>query len=1178
MMHSTVLYCILICQILISTHIAVWQQQQQQFPISSHSGTTNTSEPKRFSHKHTLLRRCFRELLKSESESSPEPPINEKSAEPDINVSQMCSEVRESEPEEAVSTCSTVTVAAAPDTLVDESSIATVTETECNISQQKPPVLVADPHLPTPVPSKPKLLRAEETHTPSSSPDSAIPPPPVTERRSSLPVKEEHNMSFQAMIKTELQDSTVSDNDDSVNKEVTPKSECSKVTNTVSSNGEPMKPETSKSKVDVVENVSESIRSKVIESITDEADLEVKYLKGDVKYDPTKGKEDSEIQSNLILSVLYKELMRTRQEVEKLRRVQELMLTEKGDKKEHTEVENKDESKPDDNSMDTDMPGNERKCEKRKHEDVVTQEEQQEADSASKKSKISIRSDLLLDVESAAPTTSTGTSLATTVQDTPIPCAISPHNNNLQQDPSHPLSSTIAVPHPSPQQSESETVIMLDSADQPSQVAAQVTPVESPVQPRLSPGVVRPCPILPKVSAVLPGSSPGLPRASPGVSRVSHGMPAISPGVVSNSPALPMSSPTLPRSSPGMPRSSPGIPRSSPGMPRSSPGMPRTSPGVPVSSPGVAVPLSSPSGTRAGPGILQIQHPPVTSPTSVILPLVSPTAPPQVSPHAPRSAGPHAAHTTNFPAIISTPQDAINVTPKQPYEQPASNPTISQPMPPPIASVLGNPLCSPTSTRVSPVVSRTSPVISKTNSLPCSTVNTSDAVLARSLSPNKLRTAFGISNSEVELMPVSVGSKPTFPEPYPQTFLKFNEHQQDAGNPILLNAFKGLRVHTKDGGEVPHGQLPLRFPQEDSRRNLHAQPYETEIRRTAHSTSELPDFPPSSSRKPPPPPLKPASSLVRRHSDSLDPRILNPALHRLMYPSTTHPSLVASTHPQKAVPISSYSQIPQSNQTQYPQVTQSGRRNSDVSCSERSRECRMAIGLQHQYPQHMTPVTGMMSLGPDKATIFPITPMAPSIRPFKNTPAPASMRSAMEPYQNENFLRSNMPFFEKLRENIQQARDTGMSVSDRGHLGQERLQPSACNIDKPQQPQTFAPRVLVQESGPKAHVPPSNYPAAHFSTPSHQHMPGVMTSHPGHFPNTMHSGTSLHHLTQTGLPPTNHQPVPPVRPNNAANARGNSDASRSEKKRCLNCPQQARFLCSGCKKAWYCSEQCQVGL
>ncbi|KAK3854789.1 hypothetical protein Pcinc_038751 [Petrolisthes cinctipes] len=1157
-----------------SSYQLVWQQQQQQqhIPVSSHSSPTNSSEPKRFSHKHTLLRRCFRELLKSESESSPEPPLNGKTVEPDLNVSQMCSEVRESEPQEAVSTCFSVATVAA-DTSVDKPSLPIMTTTDYSMPQPQPPVTV-DSHLSIATASKPEeLIRVEETLTPSTSPDSAFPLPPIKERRSSLSVKEENQMSFQAMIKTEVLDPTANDNDDNTNKETTSKSQSSKVANAGSADDEHKKPETSKREVDVVEDVSKSIRNKVIESITDDADLEVKYLKRDIKNDPTKGKEDSEIQSNLILSVLYKELMRTRQEVEKLRRVQELMLTEKGDKKETTEEESKADSKTED-SMEIGTPEDAGKCEKRKHEDVFPVEDEG-GDSASKKSKISIRSDLLSDKGAAATTTTS------TVQETPNPV------HSLQHEPMPLLSSTTTVSHPSPQQPIPETVISLIPTDL-SQATTQAMPGECIVQPRLSPGVVKPSPILPKVGCGLTGSGPGLPRASPGMSRVSHGTPTISPALISSSPVLPMNSPTMPRSSPGIPRSSPGIPRSSPGIPRSSPGVPRSSPGMTRNSPGVphesspgVAPMSSPVVTRASPVILQTQYPPVTSPTSsVIVPHVSPTTL-QLSPHISHNAGSQACHhATNFTtAVTSIPTNTNSiVAPKQlPYEQPATSPIVSQPMPPPIASiVLGNALCSPTgTTRVSPVVSRTSPVITRTNSLPGSTVSTADAALVRSLSPNKLRSAFGISNSDVELMPVSAGLKPSYPEPYPQTFLKFIEHPQD--NPILLNAFKGLRVHnTKEGGEIPLSQLAFRFPQEDPRRSLHAQPYETEIRRTAHSTSELPDFPPPSRKQPPP--LKPASSLVRRHSDTLDPRSLNPALHCLRYPTTTtHPSL-AGSHPQKTSPISSYSH-PQSNQTQYPQVTQSGRRNSDASCSERSRECRMAIGLQHQYPQHITPVTGMMSLGPDKATIFPITPMAPSIRPFKNTTAPAApMRSAMEHYQNENFLRSNMPFFEKLRENIQQARDTSLNVSDRGHLGQERLQPSTSNIDKPQQPQTFAPRVLVQESGPKTHVPPATYSAPHFSTPSHQHnMPGAMSSHPGHFPNTMHSGTSLHHLTPTGLPPTSHQTVPPARPNNATatNSRCNTDGSRSEKKQCLNCPQQARFLCSGCKKAWYCSEKCQ---
>lgn len=45
---------------------------------------------------------------------------------------------------------------------------------------------------------------------------------------------------------------------------------------------------------------------------------------------------------------------------------------------------------------------------------------------------------------------------------------------------------------------------------------------------------------------------------------------------------------------------------------------------------------------------------------------------------------------------------------------------------------------------------------------------------------------------------------------------------------------------------------------------------------------------------------------------------------------------------------------------------------------------------------------------------------------------------------------------------------------------------------------------------------------------------------------------------------------------NNPNVASSSPTSTSSRKKCLICPQSAQFLCSGCKTAWYCSKECQV--
>ncbi|XP_042218292.1 mucin-17-like isoform X2 [Homarus americanus] len=1057
----------------VSTDQGVGRQSDSGNNYSKSNTTTVTAAPPQFSHKHTLLRRAFQEMLKSDSESSPELVQKEKSVfkfDDAADLPKTHDEASKITEMLDVSThVMTATTSKSLDLVDDESSKLYIPKDEISEST---------------------ILQVETKFTPLKK---EIEPPGANDSNEEIAV-----------------DITTHESQDTKTREM---------------------------------KIIEKLPAGVLESIKEGGGkFDVKSLKGETKSESDiQGKEeDREMQSSLLLSVLYKELMRTRQEVEELRKVQEQMLTEKGEKKE----DNTEETKKEEGLDSSDKKGEKRKCSDDANYKSVLDNKESTLQPEAKKSKISIRSDLLLTDNMI-----TTTSPATTSDSSDLP----------RDSPS-------LLPRSSPPLLKTNTQI----------IPTTKVPLTSPVLP--DPGFE--LSVISLVNSSAPQTSHVLSRTSPGISMTSPGISRTSPGLPRTSPGLPRTSPGLPRTSPGLPRTSPGLPRTSPGLPRTSPGLPRTSPGSIGNSPGVSG--TSPGPPRTSPVIMQAMTVPHSNSVSQNSHIVSYTSP----------------AILQSPIMSDSPVLNSNVAmSKMTIGQPTISPGIPRSRPSISSTITAIPISSPTASRTSPVISRTSPVISRVSpavsrmspviaratSIPASK---SDSHLA-AMSPDKLRTVFGISNSEVEVMPVSVGGKYPLPEPSPQTYLKVLDEFQHLPqeSPLLLNAVKGVRrdslpadVEVLASTGLPHFRHN-RIPHEDTRRTRQSQ--ENEVKHIAFAPSDPTDLQQQSLRKQPPP-LKSAASLVRRYSDSLDVHQINPLMHRLMYPST-HPnpavsihSTNSSTEQQKMASLYSFAQ-PQCNPTQYPPNAQTGRRNSESSCSERSREYQQAVALsmQHQYQQHLGANTPMMrSLGPDKASIFPIpSPMSTVIRPYKPPSPPVSNRSALE-YQSENFYRSNMPFFERLRENIQQS---GIPSADRGHAGQKRLQPATGTVEKPPQPQTFAPRVLVRESVPEtsSHMPPPSFSTTHFAN-TNQHLPNVMPNHHGHYPNNMHPSSTIHHLPQTGVLPGNHQVASSVIANTNSNQRNNSGGnSTGEKKQCLNCPQPARFLCSGCKKAWYCSEQCQ---
>ncbi|XP_071516343.1 uncharacterized protein [Panulirus ornatus] len=1045
--------------LLVSSDVDVVQHSCSGSARSQSADTGVPLTPQRFSHKHTLLRRAFREMLKSDSESSPEPAQTGKSP------------------------------------------------FKHGVSELEEPLAAFTPLLTTSV----RLSSSTTEESPEAS------------SKDSTKVVMSDCDTFQLDHKNSLSKIELEEPLDTIKQEEVLGADNKDMVQNI--------------KTEAMQKISETIQSKVLETITDAGgEIDIESFRSETNSD--KGKDDDkEIQSSVLLSVLYKELMRTKQEVQKLRKIQELMLTEKGDKEDDTE-----ESKRGDVITCSEEKCEKRKCAKESDSNEPPLDCQESSHPEAKKSKISIRSDLL-------------------PADTSIMLAIPPSTSDNSCVPRN--SSSCVGTSPS---------VLKNPQMSPTTKVPLVSPALSESSTELS--------VISLISSSVSQTGHASPRTSPGMSRSSPGVPVMSktsPGLSRTSPGLPRTSPGLPRTSPGLPRTSPGLPRTSPGLPRTSPGLPRMSPGAPRTS--SATPYSNVTEPHISTSLPQNMQT-----LSQTCPVARPIPTPLSSANTlmPRMT---IAQTDSSPGAVRTRHATSYGSTAVPQRSPSSRtcPVI--------------PKTSPVIQRVIHAVPRTSPAIPRTNSISSDIPLSKPDAQLTGMSPNKLRTAFGISNSEVEVMPVSVGGKFPLSEPQPQTFLKLVEdhhqqHHQPKEMSVLLDVGKGVqRNNSSKDIEIlsSHGPSHFHCPQashEDIRRTLRSHFYEGEIKGNAFSTSDLPDFP-SPVRKQPPP-LKPAASLVRRHSDSLDVRPVDPSLHRHAYSSThTNPALsVHSTNSssleQQNTSLHSFSQ-PQCNPSQYPSNTQIVRRNSESSCPERSREYQqaVAISMKHPYTQHFSSGAPMMrSLGPDKATIFPIpAPVSTVIRPFKPPTPPASARTMLEQYQNENFYQSNFSFFERLRENIQQGCEPG-SVADRGgHAAQERLQPPTGTVEKPIQPQTCAPRVLVRESIPETpRLPPPAFSAPNFAT-ANQHLSTVLPSHSGgHFPNNMHPSNTVHHIVSAGLHPGSHQVSSSVMSNSNIGQHNSSSTSGSgigEKRQCLNCPQSARFVCSGCKKAWYCSEKCQ---
>lgn len=1096
---------------------------KQELNLNDSSKPTGSSVDshcsQQFSHKQTLLRRAFQEMLKSEHNSS----SKEQSIESqDLAETEMkkadASKCKETEVG-INSTQSSSGRASTADT-INASFIS-------NFPDSTPP---CPANISSEITDSSAFLYAQESITPSVKLSKDLIGSVHDEDKKSSPATEKEEISENITCKLNLDSNQTqkSKNDPDVKGE--DEKNC----------------ETSRKSVCDTENVKltedpKDLQTNIINSIvSDSGVINVKVLKDEIVSETDdKSKEDPEVQPTLLLSVLYKELLKTRKEVEKLRKVQELMLTEKGEKKEDVAEQNTD-NKAESDKTDENANTNERISEKRKEKDESHDTElntDDEFHQESKRSRISIRSDLLPKEECMA--------LDATASNT------SPPQKDIPQ-PQQAASPTLASPTVIHSDSEVPVITLESSAMPEASHLSRVSPVITAASPALSNSTSGP----PRVSSASPRghsrtspgmSSPGVSRASPGAPRTSPAPPRsgvplsnISPGL-SISPGLP-SSPGLQKSSPGIPRSSPGVLRMSPVLARTSSGMLRASPGVPVISPGNSGLGSIKNAAEVisvSPGVSQMI--PASTQSNIFNP---PT---------------NTSSTDNLPITHCHSVTAL-VQPKVTIVQSITSPVVPIPGIPqtPVTSS-AKPITSPPAVRVSPHISRIDTTASKT-----------DTALTN-MSPTKLRSVFGISSSEVELMPISAGgAKYSHHDPQPQTYLKAIEdnHHQINETPLLMNAVRGIhRESSSKEVEPPTSRGPMTFHSlpcpEDPRRTLKTHQYESGVKRHAFSTSDLPDHPASVCKQPPP--LKPVSALLRRHSDNLD--IHSLMHHQAMYPS--HKNLTNSLHPSTSTAEhKSADSMHPFHQTscappQYPMSGPSRRRSSDSSSSERSQEYQQAVsmGMQHPYP-HLAPGASVMrSLGPDKASIFPIPPaMSQVIRPFKPPTPPTVIRAQREHYQNENFYRSNFSFFERLREKFATSGDSGVSTM-------ERLQSSAANVEKPIQPQTFAPRVLVRESLPEAptQIPTTTYSTLHFPNPN-QPMPNVMPNHQNHFSSNVHTGSAIHHMAQARLHPNANQAIP--------NTQRNTTGSGGEKL-CFRCSQPARFVCSGCKKAWYCSEHCQ---
>lgn len=1029
----------------------------------------------RFSHKQTLLRRAFQEMLKSElSPSAAEQP---KESEDLSDTEMKKAEVSKCQEKETIGLIS--------DPLSSESAspaenIRSSCKSNCPDSSASYPLSQSSESADTF-----SLSSSRESITPSVRSDKESDGPGHDDVKLSSPVTEKEEVPKNFIFKVNLNDSDQTKTNENYHdsKEVKDSDSETSQKNDSESNTQNVK-----SSAD-----SRDIQANIIDSIVSPSGvISVKVLRDEIipKADD-KDNEDQEVQPKLLLSVLYKELMKTRQEVEKLRKVQELMLTEKGEKKEDVSEQSTDK-KPESNKTDENANRSERMSQKRKEKDEShdTEVKEDEFHHESKKSKISIRSDLLPE-ENGMVSDTTSSDTSASQKNIPPPQQVS--------------SPTLVSPTVIESASEVPVITLESSAIHEASHPLRVSPVISAAS-SISSSIISGPPKVPSASpksraGASPGMcSPGVSRTSPGAPRTSPALPRASPGVpLSNiSPGIPISpglsgSPGLQKSNPSIPRSSPGVLRMSPGLVRASSGILRASPGTPVVSPVPSVLGSVKNGTDVITVTLGAsQVIPASTFSNVLNPLTNSLA------------------SDNLQVSHST---VSYVEPKMTTAQSGTAPVTSSPEFPqtPITSNAVSVL-SPPGVRVSPHMSKADTATSK-----------ADASLAN-MSPTKLRSVFGISSSEVELMPIqAAGAKYPPHEAQNQTFLKAVEdsHNQVSDAPLLMNAVRGIHREnsSKEAESSDHGPMIFRGLScpEDPRMTLLTHQYESGVKRHAFSTSDLPDHPVSVCKQPPP--LKPASALHRRHSDNLD---IHSAMHHQAMYLATHKNLTNPLHPStSATEHNNGNSVHPLNQTSCPppqhhMSVPSRRRNSDSNSSERSQEYQQSVpmGMQHRYP-HLPPGAPVMrSLGPDKASIFPIPPaLPPSIRSFRPTTPPSVNRPQREHFPNENFYRSNLSFFERIREKCANSRDNGVS-------GMDRLQPSTASTEKPIQPQTFAPRVLVRESVAEAssHIPTTTFSTMPFPNPN-QPMPNVLANHQNHFSGNIHPGSSLHPMAPARIHP-----------------------------------------------------------
>ncbi|XP_068248439.1 streptococcal hemagglutinin-like isoform X2 [Palaemon carinicauda] len=541
------------------------------------------------------------------------------------------------------------------------------------------------------------------------------------------------------------------------------------------------------------------------------------------------------------------------------------------------------------------------------------------------------------------------------------------------------------------------------------------------------------------------------------------------------------------------------------------------------------------------------------------------------------------SHHLSYPSPVQT---AAVSTVQSTLPLPHTSPTPSHINVVSLYSSSGTLKSSPVLPRNSPVISRQSPCSSNSPTVPksspalpksspvaplCSPRASKDNTLD-DINPENLRSKYGI-NTEVEVMPVPNCGKMQYSEPQPHTYLEVIEYQKPQDTPLLLEAVKGRRTENNTINErervLAQSSLAQHLIGDHVKRPMYSQAVDNEMKRSRFSTSDLPEFPPSSEK--PPPPLKPVTALQRRYSDNMDSRKPEPIIVSFPPPNNGPGFPSTSEHGNSAL---SFPQ-PRSSVTQNAILPPHMRRCTDVN-NDRIRDYQHQFNLQHQqYQPQIRPcirTPALRSLGPDKATIFPIpAPSSSGIQPYGKSHTPPTARSSvMEQHKVSLVEPSGVGIFPK--PNIQSSFDSQIT----GATNQERLQPSSGPFEKTRQPQTFAARVLVRDSVPETvpRLPPPSYQSQHYSN-CNPHLSSVMPNHP--YMNNMHltPGANLHHMVTEGLIRGSLQPSSTNILSHNSSPRINTSSGSSERKRCLNCPQPAKFLCSGCKKAWYCSENCQ---